>query len=176
MLPQRARLNSHVSDMGDHPGIDGFLGTRATWMLDFLVLAMLVVVLVLGWSVYQVRYRRRYQLHKRVQITLAAILLVVIILFEIDIRLHGWESRAAGRIDGQPALAVWYALYVHLAFALTTVVLWPTVIFLALRNFPNPPHPGPHSRIHVPLARLAAADMVLTALTGWVFYWLAFVR
>jgi hypothetical protein len=33
-----------------------------------------------------------------------------------------------------------------------------------------------HSRIHVPLARLAAADMVLTTITGWLFYWLAFVR
>jgi putative membrane protein len=63
-----------------------------------------------------------------------------------------------------------------LIFAVTTVVLWPVVIFLALRNFPNPPHPAQHSRIHVPLARLAAVDMMLTAISGWVFYWLAFVR
>ena len=54
------------------PGIDGFLGTRATLTLDLLVSAMLVVVLVLGWSIYQVRYRRRYLLHKRTQITLGA--------------------------------------------------------------------------------------------------------
>jgi hypothetical protein len=157
------------------PGIDGFLGTRATFTLDLLVTAMLVVVLVLGWSVYQVRYRRRYLLHKRVQIALGAILLIVIILFEFDVRIHGWESRAAGQIDGVASTAVWYALYVHLVFSLTTVVLWPLVIFLALRNFPNPPQPGPHSRVHVPLARAAALDMVLTAVTGWVFYWLAFV-
>jgi hypothetical protein len=159
-----------------YPGIDGFLGTRATWMLDFLVLAMLAVVLVLGWSVYQVKYRRRYLLHKRTQILLGAVLLVVVILFEIDVRLHGWESRAAGRLDGEPPMAVWAALYVHLIFAVTTLVLWPVTIFLAVRNFPNPPHPHLHSRIHVPLARLAAADMVLTAVTGWIFYWLAFVR
>jgi hypothetical protein len=66
-------------------------------------------------------------------------------------------------------------LYVHLFFAVTTVVLWPAVIFLALRSFPNPPRPALHSRIHVLLARLAAVDMMLTAVTGWVFYWLAFV-
>ena len=163
--------------MGDvtFPGIDGFLGTRATLVLDLLVTAMLVVVLVLGWSIYQVRYRRRFLLHKRTQITLGAVLLVVIILFEVDVRLHGWESRAAGEIDGAASAAVWYALYVHLVFAVTTVVLWPLVIFLALRNFPNPPRPALHSRIHVPLARAAAVDMVLTAVTGWVFYWLAFV-
>jgi putative membrane protein len=164
-----------MRDFG-YPGIDGFLGTRATLMLDLLVTAMLVAVLVLGWSIYQVRYRRRFLLHKRVQITLGAILLVVIILFEVDVRLHGWESRAAGQIDGTASAGVWYALYVHLVFALTTVVLWPVVILLAVRNFPNPPRPGSHSRIHVPLARTAALDMVLTAITGWVFYWLAFVR
>jgi hypothetical protein len=158
------------------PGIDGFLGTRASLTVDLLVVIMLGVVVVLGWSVYQVRYRRRFQLHKRVQLALAAVLLGTVALFEIDIRLHGWQNRAAGTIGGEPAQAVWYALYVHLACAISTVVLWPVVIFLALRSFPNPPQPGTHSRIHVPLARLAAIDMVLTAVTGWVFYWLAFVR
>jgi putative membrane protein len=158
-----------------YPGIDGFLGTRAPLMLDLLVTAMLGFVLVLGWSVYQVRYRRRFLLHKRVQITLGVLLLAVIILFEIDMQLHGWQSRAAGAVNGVPPAPVWYALYVHLVFAVTTVVLWPVVIVLALRNFPNPPRPALHSRIHVPLARAAAIDMVLTAATGWVFYWLAFV-
>jgi hypothetical protein len=159
-----------------YPGIDGFLGTRATLTLDLLVVAMFGVVLVLGWSVYQVKYRRRYQLHKWTQLTLAAVLLVTIALFEIDVRLHGWLDRAVGRVGDAPSPAVWYALYVHLVFAVTTVVLWPVVIFLALRHFPSPPRPAVHSRVHVPLARMAAADMVLTAVTGWIFYWLAFVR
>jgi hypothetical protein len=157
------------------PGIDGFLGTRAPLMLDLLVTAMLAFVLVLSWSIYQVRYRRRFLLHKRVQITLGVLLFAVIILFEIDMQIHGWQSRAAGQINGVPLAPVWYALYVHLVFAISTVVLWPLVIILALRNFPNPPRPALHSRIHVPLARVAALDMVLTAVTGWVFYWLAFV-
>jgi uncharacterized membrane protein YozB (DUF420 family) len=159
-----------------YPGIDGFLGTRATLMLDVLVVAMLAVMLTLAWSVYQVKFRRRYLLHKWTQIVLAAVLLVTVVFFEIDIRLHGWTGRAAGQVGGEPIAPVWYALYIHLVFAVSTVVLWPVVIFLALRNFPNPPHPAEHSRIHVPLARLAAADMMLTAITGWIFYWLAFVR
>lgn len=158
------------------PGIDGFLGTRAPLILDVLCLAMLGVVVVLAWSVYQVKFRQRYQLHKWTQITLGAILLVVVILFEIDIRLHGWEERAAGQLGGYAPTAAATALYVHLVFAVTTVILWPTTIVLALRNFPNPPVPGLHSRVHVPLARVAAADMVLTAVTGWIFYWMAFVK
>jgi hypothetical protein len=159
-----------------YPGIDGFLGTRAPLILDVLCLAMLAVVLVLAWSIFQVKYRGRFSLHKWTQITLGAILLAVVILFEIDIRLHGWEERAAGQLGGRAPPAAVTALYVHLVFAVTTVVLWPTTIFLALRNFPNPPRPAQHSRIHVPLARAAAIDMVLTAITGWVFYWVAFIK
>ncbi|HEX3601988.1 MAG TPA: DUF420 domain-containing protein [Lacipirellulaceae bacterium] len=159
-----------------YPGIDGVLGTRAPLILDVLCLAMLVVVIVLAWSVYQVKFRRRYSLHKWTQITLAAILLTTVILFEVDIRLHGWEDRAAGQLGGHAPAAAVTALYIHLVFAVTTVLLWPTTIILALKNFPNPPMPGPHSRIHVPLARVAAIDMLLTAITGWIFYYVAFVR
>jgi hypothetical protein len=163
-------------DKSGFAGSDGFLGTRAPLILDVLCLAMLGVLVVLAWSVFQVRFRRRYQLHKWTQIILAAVLLAVVILFEIDIRLHGWEERAAGQLGGHPPPAAVTALYVHLVFAVTTVLLWPVTIVLALRNLPNPPMPGPHSRLHIPLARVAALDMVLTAITGWTFYWFAFVK
>jgi uncharacterized membrane protein YozB (DUF420 family) len=145
-------------------------------MLDVLVLAMLAVVAVLCWSVYQVKFRRRYLLHKRTQLVLGALLLIVVVLFEIDIRLHGWEMRASGAEGERAPALVWYALCVHLVFAVSSTILWPVTIFLALRNFPDPPHPNVHSRLHVPLARVAAAVMLTTAVTGWVFYWLAFVR
>jgi putative membrane protein len=163
-------------DATDYPGIDGILGTRASLMLDLLFLSMFVVVVVLAWSVFQVKYRRSYLLHKWVQIVLGAVLLVAVITFEVDIRIHGWEDRAAGAIGGHPSATVYYALYIHLVFAISSVILWPIVIVRAIRNFPNPPKPGAHSRWHIFWARTAAIDMVLTAITGWVFYVLAFVR
>jgi len=159
-----------------YPGIDGFLGSRAPLMIDVVCVVMLGVVMVLCWSIYQVKVRRRFWVHKWTQITLGVALLVVVILFEVDIRLHGWEARAAGKVGGQPAAAVIWALYVHLFFAISSVILWPATIALAVWNFGEPPKPGRHSRVHIPLARTAAADMVLTTLTGWAFYWLAFVR
>lgn len=162
--------------MSDFPGSDGFLGTRASLFLDLLVVAMIAIVAVLVWSVVQVRVRRRFALHKWAQVILGAILLVAVIVFEIDIRIHGWEDRASGAIGGAAPPIVWYALYIHLLFSISTILLWPIVIVRALRNFPNPPLPNQHSRWHVRWARVAAIDMVLTAITGWIFYWLAFVR
>jgi hypothetical protein len=159
-----------------YPGINGILGTRASLMLDLLFLAMFAVVLVLAWSIYQVKYRRRFQLHKWVQVTLGCVLLAAVILFEVDIRLHGWEDRAAGELGGRASPPVWTALYIHLLFAVTSVLLWPVVIIRALRNFPSLPAPALHSASHIFWARLAALDMLLTAVTGWTFYYLAFIR
>ncbi|MFE3446011.1 DUF420 domain-containing protein [Nocardia sp. NPDC059180] len=162
--------------MSEFGGVDGFLGTRASVMMDVLIIVMAAVVAALAWSVYQVTYRRRYELHKRVQLPLGLALLAAIAVFEADIRINGWQDRAAGVLGGEVSVAVWTALAVHLVFAVTTVVLWPVVIVRAVRGFGSPPEPGRHSRAHVPWARLAAIDLVMTAVTGWVFYWVAFVQ
>jgi putative membrane protein len=159
-------------------GIDGFLGTRASFMLDLVTLAMAVVLPVLLWSIYQVKYRRRYALHKRVQLTLGLVLLVTVLIFEADMRINGWRDRAAASsfIGGSGAVD-WVAvsLGVHLCFAVSSALLWVIVIAQALRKFPDPPAPGAHSAWHRRMGRAAAIDLALTAVTGWVFYWLAFV-
>ena len=169
-------MNGPAFPSPGYPGLNGVLGTRASLVLDLLFLAMFAVVVVLAWSVYQVKYRRRYLVHKWVQVVLGVILLSAVIVFEIDIRIHGWEDRAAGQLGGHVTSTVWTALYIHLFFAVTSVFLWPTVIGRALRNFPDPPVPAPHSDWHRRWGWIAAIDMLLTAVTGWTFYYLAFVR
>ena len=159
----------------EFPGWDGFLGTRASLMLDLVVVAMVAVVVVMGWSIREVKQRRKFTLHKRVQITLAVLLAIAIAAFEVEIRQFGWEDRASGELGGSASGSVWTALYVHLFFAITTVLLWPIVIVMAIRRFPVPPEPGRHSLFHRRWARLAAWDMLLTSISGWIFYWLAFV-
>lgn len=159
----------------DYPGWEGFLGTRASFMLDAVCLGMIVVMLVLVWSIRQVRVHRKYQLHKRAQLTLAVMLAIVLTAFELDIRFHGWQQRAAGSLDAHPSQTVYTALWIHLFFALTTVVLWIVLIVCALRRFPNPPVPNEHSPFHRRFGWLATIDMLLTTITGWIFYVLAFV-
>ena len=158
--------------------MDGFLGTRASLMLDVVALAMLVVLPVLAASIWLVRYRRRFALHKRLQLALGVVLLITVALFEADMRVNGWRARAeASPFIGHDGSTDWVvvALGVHLCFSVTTALLWLFVIVQALRNFPVPPVPGQHSLWHRRLGYAAAIDMLLTAVTGWIFYWLAFV-
>ena len=181
----------------DYPGIDGFLGTRASLMLDVVFVAMFAIIPALAWSIWLVKYRRNYQLHKRIQVVLLVVLGVAVTLFELDVRFFsGWRERAeaspyyasvesAGpvwdaifvKLFRRPATPGWVfrMLMIHLVFAVSTAVLWVWVGVRALRKYPHPPEPGPHSRSHVLWGKIAAWDMLLTASSGWIFYWLAFV-
>ncbi len=160
-------------------GIEGFLPWRASLMVDVVVVAMAAVLAVMGWSILQVKHHRRYLLHKRVQVTLGVVLAVTVTLFEIDIQfLSLWRPRAEASpyysSVATEGLVNW-SLYLHLIFAVSSAVLWIYVIVQGLRKFPNPPAPCPYSRTHIFWARLAAIDMTMTTLTGWLFYYLAFV-
>ncbi len=159
-------------------GADGFLGTRASLMLDVVALAMLVVVPALAFSVYLVMFRRQYTWHKRIQLVLGMALLVTVVAFEADMRIGGWRHRAEpSPYSGAQGATDWVsiALGIHLCFAITAALLWIVVIARALGNFPKTAMPSAHSPWHRRFGTAAAIDMVCTAVTGWVFYYLAFV-
>jgi uncharacterized membrane protein YozB (DUF420 family) len=159
-------------------GADGFLGTRASLMLDVVALAMLLVVPALAFSVYLVMVRHEYTWHKRLQLALGLALLVTVLAFEADMRIGGWRHRAeSSAFAGGDGATDWVSvvLGVHLCFAVTAALLWIVVIGRALRSFPSPAMPSPHSPWHRRFGMAAAIDMVCTAVTGWIFYYVAFV-
>ena len=163
--------------LGQYPGVDGFLGTRGSLMLDVVFLAMFAAIPVLGWSIMLAK-RGSYALHKRVQVGLGSVLLAAVVLFELEMRIVGWRERAAP--SPYWTTAGWddpidYALGVHLFFAIPTALLWIFVVIQATRKFPKPAAPNEHSRSHRFWAPIASFEMFMTAVTGWVFYWLAFV-
>jgi uncharacterized membrane protein YozB (DUF420 family) len=148
-------------------------------MIDVIVVVMVFVLLALFWSLFSVKYRRRYRQHKTIQLSLAGALLIVLVFFEVDIQFfENWRERAAFSPYFDAASGgggVIYALWVHLCFAITTLALWLTIIVKALSHFPNPPHPNHHSAFHARWGMIAAIDMIMTAVSGWAFYFLAFV-
>ena len=146
-------------------------------MLDLVFLAMFLVVPIMAWSIYQVR-QKRYELHRRVQLILGAVLAVAVVAFEVDMRIHGWRERAKPSpywVDGGFNDWVDYSLIIHLAFAIPTCVLWIWVIQQAVTRFPRPVGPNEHSARHRRWGWFAAFEMTMTAVTGWAFYYFAFV-
>jgi len=159
--------------------ITGFLPWRGPFMIDVIVVAMVLVLIALSWSLFSVKYRQRYHRHKVIQLCLAGALLVLLVGFEIDIQyLENWKERAQASPYYDAAAGsglVIYSLWIHLLFATTTLALWLLIILRALYHFPNPPRPNRHSAYHARWGMVAAIDMFLTAVSGWAFYFLAFV-
>lgn len=160
------------------PMSQGFLPTRGSWMLDFVFVAMFAIVPLLLGSIYLVRVRRRYGAHQRLQVGLALVLLVAVAAFEIDMRFFtDWEQLAAASPYYEPDAwcPVWIALVIHLLVAVPTPLIWAFVLVRAWRKFPHPAAPGSHSRSHRFWGWTATWAMILTAITGWIFFWLAFI-
>jgi len=153
----------------------GFLPTRGSIMLDFVFLAMFAIVIVLTFSIYLVRSKKKFRLHKRIQIGTAIVLLVTIVAFEIDMRFI-----TAWRVLAEPSSlyasgAVDWSLAIHLLFAIPTPFVWVYTIVMALKKIPADPQPCEYSTTHRRWGWISALMMYATAVTGWVFYVVAFV-
>jgi len=159
---------------------DGFLGNHASFMLDFVVVALVLIVPILLYSLYAVKFRRQFAMHRNLQLLLGIVLLVAVALFEVDLHFvqGGWKNVVAKRtepVTAEQMAQIRSVLRIHLIFAISTPFVWVITIVAALRRFPNPPTPGPHSGWHKLLGWASAIDITLTSITGLVFYYYAFV-
>jgi putative membrane protein len=153
----------------------GFLPARGSFMLDLVTVAMFVVSILLIYSVYLAKSKRNYRGHRAIQITLASVLLIVIIAFEIDIRfLTDWRAQAeksayysSGWVDR--------VLIIHLSFAIPTLFIWIAIVWLALAKMGADFSNHAHRQFHRRLGWLGTIFMLMTAVTGWIFYWVSFV-
>lgn len=159
----------------------GFLGYNATFMLDLVVCALVLLVPVLAFSIYLVKFRRNFVWHRRLQLILAGVLLFAVVAFEVDVQVvhHGWQNIV---LQARPDISVSdfdfarTLLHVHLIFAISTPLLWAVTISLALTRFGNPPAPSTHSPVHWWLGWASALDLAMTSATGLLFYFFTFVN
>jgi len=152
----------------------GFLPTRGSVMLDAVAVAMMAITVGLGISVWLVK-SKRFTWHKRFQVVMTSLLLLVIVAFEIDMQVFtNWRELAEPSRFYESG-AVHASLTTHLLFAIPTPFVWTFVLVQALRRFPQPPHPSEYSNSHKLWAWIAVGMMLMTSITGWIFYVLAFV-
>ena len=152
----------------------GFIpGSRATFMIDFLVVAMAGVLPFLLFSVWQARSQLNYTLHKQMQKWLAVVLLVIVVLFEVEMRLIGWREFAAS----SPYFpdVVMPVLAVHVTIAVSTLLIWTITLVSALRAFARSYLVTPYAHYHRVLGWFALVGMASTAVSGWIFFYMAFI-
>lgn len=154
---------------------NGFLPFRGSFMLDFVITAMVGVVILMFVSSQLASKGRKYELHKYLQTTLAIVLLITVAAFEIDVRfITDWRKLAAPSRFYDSGI-VTGLLYFHLCFAIPTPIIWGVVLIQAWRKFPKPVAINEHANWHRRWGKLALLMMLATAVTGWIFYVAAFV-
>ena len=132
--------------------------------------AMVLIVIVLVVSIYLVKVKRRFVLHRNIQIASAAVLLVALVVFEVDVRFFtNWRELAAPSPYFESGW-VTAMLWVHLCFAIPTPVVWGVVIYFAVRKlqineqgeyrFPND-----HAQWHRRWAWIAFTFLICLAFT-----------
>ena len=89
-----------------------FLGARSDALMDVVILSLVLIVPVILYS-WRIVRDRQYQRHKTIQVSMFIILLVVVSLFEYDLRLQGgiFEMVKGSRYEGITFLTV--SVYFH---------------------------------------------------------------
>jgi hypothetical protein len=161
---------------------NGFLGTDATFMLDFVVCALGLVAGLQLFSIWLVKVKKLYKRHQQMQIFIGLLLLVTVIAFEIDMRLHGgWENiinkdPAHPAHVGESLIRIRFVLYIHLIFAISTPLLWIVTLLASpwktVRPVASLKGLVQHHKI---LGWITTIDLGLTSITGIWFYYLAFI-
>ena len=153
----------------------GFIpGSRASFVTDFIVVAVFFVLIGQFAGVFFLARKGKFELHRRLQLSLAVILGAALLVFEWEMRFFGWRERAMS--SSYYDTLVFPALYFHLFFAISTFFLWVLVVVQALRKFPKKDiKHSEYRKLHKRLARPAVYGLVATVVTGWLFYFLGFV-
>lgn len=151
----------------------GFLGTRADLLTDLITVGYGVIPLVLYLSALRAR-RGQHRLHRGVQLGCLAVLTVILILFEVNIRVRGGSQAlfVNSSFSETPMLRV--TLLVHLAIAVSTYLAWVGLTVVSWRRF-GTSLPGRFGATHRAVGMAIIAGNVATAVTGVWLYVVGFV-
>lgn len=151
----------------------GDLMSRAPWIIEFVTIAMAILgpMTLLGASQAK---KRNYRSHKIIQSSVAVTLLVAVILFEVQVRFLGWRQAAEASLYFDSL--VFPVLYVHIPIAIITAIAWIQAIREAMKVFKTGYGlTGDAGNKHRFWGKIAVMGTQLTWITGWIFFYLAFV-
>lgn len=138
-------------------------------LIDIVNASFIVIVPVLIYSWAKVR-KGEYGLHKKIQLTLFAVLFIAVILFEVDLKMRGgiFEMVKDSQFAGTAFLngLIWF----HMFVSITTSFIWIGLVVFSLWKFASPPVPNKFSGIHKFFGKIGMIDMILTGITGVMLY------
>lgn len=149
----------------------GFLGTRALFFMDMVTLYFAILPFLLGLSIRQAVIGN-ITLHFRSQIAILFLTIVMVIIFELGVRISG------GFIEYIKFSSISYDFFimylaVHIFVALMSVGGWIYLIITSYKTYTKLGREG--MKQHRRMGKWIFASLTLTALMGCSIYLFLFV-
>jgi putative membrane protein len=146
----------------------GFLGTRAPFFMDFVMIMVALLPLLVAIAISFAK-KRNYTLHGLTQTILYIIAVIVVGYFEYGVRAGGGYE---GFVEGS-SVSHHYAFYVlvfHIVVAVLGFIVWTYTLISARKDSKKRTLPGLYSAAHKKLGKQTFLWIVATAITGiWVY-------
>ena len=146
----------------------GFLGTRAPFFMDFVMIMVALLPLLVAIAISFAK-KRNYRLHALTQTFIFVVAVIVVGYFEYGVRAGGGYE---GFVEGS-SVSHHYAFYVlifHIIVAIIGFIVWTHTLVTARRNSRGHTLPGLYSKAHKKAGKRAFMWIVATAITGiWVY-------
>lgn len=151
----------------------GFLGTRAPYFMDFVMIIVALLPL-LALSAIAMAKMKSYKLHQISQTIIFVVSLIVVGYFEYGVRVAGGFDAF---IEGSNTSYnyAFYVLVVHIFIAVLTILYWTKTLLAARKASKNNLLPGSASQKHKRAGQLTFTGIFLTSFTGIWVYVLLFV-
>jgi len=151
----------------------GFLGTKAPFFMDFVMLIVALLPLLIGLGIVMAR-RDAWRVHRAYQWIIFVISVVVVGWFEYGVRVGGGFHSFVEN-STLPKMLLWGVLIFHIVVSTLTIIWWVRTLVAAERAYHANNLPGGHTLPHRRQGWWTAVGIFLTSLSGIWVYLLLFV-
>jgi uncharacterized membrane protein YozB (DUF420 family) len=150
----------------------GVFGTRADLFMDASIV-FLTLLPVLIWRALRFAREKRYVAHRNMQIATLAVVLAVLVLFELDVRLTGGPAQFLAQAP-ERASFVRALMRLHIAVASLTFIAWFALALVSWKRLGNV-LPGSFTRLHRRLGWTIFVGACFLSSSGALTYALVYV-
>lgn len=151
----------------------GFLGTRASFYIDTIVIFLAILPFVIALSIF-FAINGRFKLHKFIQTLFFILTLISLALFAYIVHYkEGLETLLLQSSMMQLEALIFLGL--HAFLAIITLIVWMFTLIYASEDRKRRALPGLYSENHKKLGRALFLGILFTSLSGIGIYWILFV-
>ena len=151
----------------------GFFGTRAALYMDIVTLYFALLPFLVFYSI-GFAIKGEYEKHYKSQLAILLLSTVMVLTFEIGVRLSGGFAEFVKESSFSYEFMVGFLIF-HILIALVTVVGWVALIYRSLKMYKEGGREAVSSTAHKSVSRWVFTGIVATSLTGCMIYGFLFI-